>query len=233
MGKKKHLEVKTVKNQKLKNGLIYSGTCLWNDKYYPIPNGYGQGLFSNGHLYRGEWINGKMSGKGQLIQPKIFDYNGEFLDGNMNGQGRMLLKAGNIKSMEGIWKDNELNGFGCVDYFDGSRYIGEFQHFTKHGRGRCLYSDGSIFSGVFVKGKKNGFGKMKYSDSSVYIGHWLDDMRHGFGFYVLLNGDYYSGYWMNNKKNGNGIYYSRLYSCAIDYVWHDDTRVHISRSYHY
>ena len=82
-----------------------------------------------GNTYNGCWSNNRPEGYGLLInsEPSIFGeiyYIGEFQDGKKSGEGTMTY-LNNIK-YEGIWKDNEIIGYGKYILPNGNEYTGCF-----------------------------------------------------------------------------------------------------------
>jgi len=50
--------------------------------------------YVKGHVYIGEWINGKQSGSGRLIMNDGLTYVGEFKDNLKNGKGLTVWPNG-------------------------------------------------------------------------------------------------------------------------------------------
>ena len=112
---------------------------------------------SNGEdcFYRGELdLDGNFNGYGELYLKSGKKYEGKFTDGKLNDKGRLIDLFG-IKCYEGIFKDNRpMEGFGRIEFTDGSYYIGEVKYFEPHGKGTKYgrYND-VINSGFFFMGE--------------------------------------------------------------------------------
>jgi hypothetical protein len=75
-----------------------------------LRNGYGKCTFKNG----------------------LFAYEGEWLDGKMHGRGKLVL--GDAGMYEGDFRLNEITGTGLRQWPDGSTYSGEFLEGERHGQ---------------------------------------------------------------------------------------------------
>jgi hypothetical protein len=89
-------------------------------------------------------------------------------------------------------------------YANGSKYVGEWHNFKRHGEGELRFPDGSYYKGHWENDKKNGQGFMRYYDISRYQGNWKDDKRDGLGRMDYINGGIYKGNWKNDKRDGLG-----------------------------
>ena len=135
-------------------------------------------------------------------------------------------------SYEGEIKNNIKEGYGKYITIDGTYYIGQFSHGSRHGKGADYYQNNSIMhEGDFINNKLDGKGKFYDIDGSYYIGQFYNWMKHGKGTeyypdgkvkyegdynmgkiegngkYIYENGDYYIGEFLNNVKHGKGKEY--------------------------
>ena len=78
--------------------------------------------WANKKTYDGNWINGKMNGKGKFTYQDGSYYEGEFVNGKKNGYG--IYKWDNDKYYEGKWKNDKQNGYGV--YYDKNKVIKGF-----------------------------------------------------------------------------------------------------------
>ena len=52
-----------------------------------------------------------------------------------------------------MWKENKMSGFGCFNWKDGRKYIGEYITDYKEGKGIHIWPDGKKYIGYWRKGK--------------------------------------------------------------------------------
>ncbi|XP_038070826.1 MORN repeat-containing protein 4-like [Patiria miniata] len=102
-----------------------------------------QGVYKypDGDEYKGEWLEGKRHGVGQLILADKSVYIGNFDQGLCSGMGVMVFP-------------------------DGTKYEGEFQQGRFDGVGVFTRSDGMMFEGQFKQGKVSGLGLLTFADGT-------------------------------------------------------------------
>lgn len=76
--------------------------------------GKGVATFSNGNVYEGDFVKGKIEGEG-------------------------TLKSSNGDKYIGLWRSEKMHGTGTYFYGDGDKYEGEWQNDKRHGVGRVEY----------------------------------------------------------------------------------------------
>lgn len=77
-------------------------------------------------VYRGAWLNGRMSGTGTYKWSDGCSYEGSFLDGRMNGYGKLIWPEGSYYN--GTWKDGAITGQGTFySAFTRITHMGIFQ----------------------------------------------------------------------------------------------------------
>ena len=54
---------------------------------------------------------------------------------------------------EGLYKNNELNGYGRIFFPSGQYYIGMFKNNDYHGKGIRVFPDGRVEDGIFRENK--------------------------------------------------------------------------------
>ncbi len=97
-------------------------------------HGYGLYFFEDGGYYKGDWENGTMKGKGEMLIPDLEQYLGEFENG-------------------------EYHGFGILNYPDGGRYEGKWSKGKKEGKGKIFYppdSEVKYIEGEFANDEPKG-----------------------------------------------------------------------------
>ena len=110
----------------------------------------------------GEYKNGKFSGQGTYLDKnREIIYQGGILNGNRHGKGFTLAYIdGSLFSLNGEYKNDFANGFGKLQYGDGSTYEGNFLDGSPHGLGTLTYPiSGTIDRGIFTDGDLNGNGQ--------------------------------------------------------------------------
>ncbi len=102
-------------------------------------HGWGTAVYPDGSNYVGQWVNNNPSGKGKLTN-KITDpkipaeyYEGEWLGGKMNGKGTQYWKDGS--SYTGEYLLGQKNGFGTFSWPDGNKYTGHYKADLREGQG--------------------------------------------------------------------------------------------------
>lgn len=109
------------------------------------------------------------NGLGKLTIPGQFIYEGEFVNGKMQGKG-VKTWINNNRRYVGEFKNDEPNGYGTLTFFNGDVYEGEFRNGDSDGIG--IYRFGHfIYEGEFSDGTFNGRGvltnKIKNTKSNV------------------------------------------------------------------
>lgn len=151
------------------NGDIYEGE--WSDGK---PNGYGKMFYKKGgnegnpgDIYDGEWLNGNRHGQGQMVFSKpTWD-----IDGQIANQKSPIsfewwvaalrkqrddimptfvkpLQGERTASYEGEFKDNKINGYGTMIFWNASsKYQGNFKDNKMDGDGIMIYANGHTYKG--------------------------------------------------------------------------------------
>ena len=83
-----------------------------------------QYLYTDGGIYEGEWLDGKMHGRGLYTFPNGNKYDGEWQDDVKEGYG--VLQYINGERYEGYWKDDKAHGKGTLTYIHGDKYVGDW-----------------------------------------------------------------------------------------------------------
>lgn len=159
----------------------------------------------------GSCKDGEVIGRGEVIwtfmrQGKFVtsEFKGNFIDGKISGYGVRKFQSGSIYRGEMI--NGIRNGRGKYTYPNRDVYEGHYEDGKRHGRGIYYFASGSVFEGTYKNGKKEGDGVYRRSNGSVYEGPYKDDVRHGFGRYTFSSGNYYEGQFQNDTPNGQGKY---------------------------
>lgn len=181
------------------NGLVYKG--LWDKDRVGD-----KGIFIDlkGNYYKGDLLNGKYEGEGELFLKDKFKYTGIFKDNFPNGKGTLIYFEKNIK-YSGEIIEGKKHGKGILEFADGTIYEGDFSNDFIEGKGIIRFSNGNIFEGLFKEGKIQGKGKFIWSDGKIYDGEYEDFLKKGYGKFFWNEDKYYEGQWLNNKQHGKGV----------------------------
>ncbi|EQI38835.1 MORN repeat family protein [Clostridioides difficile Y184] len=117
--------------------------------------------FSNGDVYVGKFLEGKMEGKGSYT---------------------FFVDEGTVMEYIGEFKEDKKNGKGNFIFSNGNEYIGYFEEDMMSGIGNMLYSSKDEYIGTWKNGKKDGKGIYKWSmmDDKLYLdGMFCDNMPIG------------------------------------------------------
>ena len=109
---------------------------------------YSRKEFSNGSVYEGEFLNGKMHGQGKYTWPSGDSYEGGFADG-------------------------AFEGYGVYTHASGSRYEGAHHNDKRHGEGILYHASGEIEkvvyeNGTLVEREPMTIGKISFSELSSW-----------------------------------------------------------------
>ena len=170
--------------------------------------------FTNGDMYIGRLLDGKMIGIGSYIFAAKEDdegninteYIGNFVNGIREGKGTFTFSNGN--EYIGNFVDNKSNGVGRMKYNNGDEYLGNWEEGTKEGMGIYTWKNGYMYIGDFKDGKMDGEGSCFNSKGElVYSGEWLKGQIHGKGKYIWNKNKYYEGEFVQGEKHGTGVFY--------------------------
>ena len=139
--------------------------------------GWGREIWSDGRIYEGKFIKGKLCGKGIYKDDTVF-YIGDFNNSIKDGKGEIFT--------------------------DSYHYIGDFVKDSFEGEGKLdKYGEGS-YEANFEDGKINGYGIFKWVNGDFYEGNMKDGRMDGYGKLTTFDRNIYEGQFKNGKFNGNG-----------------------------
>ena len=217
---------------KNENGEIYEGDFMDGKKHGKGIMKYPNTNKNKEEVYEGEWANDERSGKGVVKFCNGDIYEGEWAADKQNGIGIIKYSENNEKnrlSYDGKWKNGMINGFGVMNWKDGTRFEGDWINDTKEGKGKyftpdglkyegefkgtyhgngILYSSDQIikYKGTWLQGRyQTGYGKMEYENGHIYEGEWMEGNTHGKGKYIWPDGEVYDGDFLNGIITGRGI----------------------------
>lgn len=171
--------------------------------------------FSNGDMYIGRLLDGKVIGIGSYIfSPDSEDsegainteYIGNFVNGVREGKGTFTFANGN--EYIGNFQNNKSNGIGRMKYNNSDEYLGNWIDGRKEGLGIYTWEDGSIYIGEFKDSKMDGNGSCFNSKGElIYDGEWKRGQIHGQGRYIWNKDKWYEGEFQQGQKHGVGTFY--------------------------
>lgn len=185
---------------KMNNGTYQSGT--WDNGRFL--NGECIIYYKNGAVFKGNKVNGEISGYGVYTYSDGTKEEGYYVNGEINGQCVIYYNNGTV--FKGNKVNGEISGYGETTYSDGGWYKGNWENGKRNGYGEMKYTDGGIYKGNWVDGSREGQGTMYYSSGTVYTGNWSGNTANGQGTMNYKNGDSYTGGWKNGKRHGYGTY---------------------------
>ena len=113
---------------------------------------------------------------------------------------------------------------------DGQKYWGEFKNNQMNGYGIIEYPGEIFYQGEIRNGRMEGFGEFFWKRNKKYIGYYKNDKRNGFGIYIFkgeellknvlksesicdisgVNGlSAFIGFWKDGKMDGFGMKISK------------------------
>lgn len=180
-----------------KEGQLVKGRIYFpNDDIYEgdVKNstfeGHGTLYFSDGVIYKGEFVCGERSGKGQQIYPDHSIYNGQFKNDLFNGEGEFTWSNG--VTYKGMFVDSQLCGKGklmCSKL--NSCYEGMFKENKFHGKGKYIWGNTqNVYEGQYENGIKQGKGVYVKNKKFVFDGMFNNGKPHGYGEISIGNVKY-------------------------------------------
>lgn len=180
------------------DGRRYEGSLAFGGR----PNGPGVMTWPTGSQYKGDWVNGRRTGKGEYFEAGKLVYAGEWHNDLQNGKGVEHSEEG---VYAGSFSFGLRSGYGELRYRNGDVFSGAFQNNRIHGTGTLKYAVGGAYRGQFKDGQFHGSGDMTYPGGSRYMGEWSKGERHGSGVFYYSNGNKYAGGWQFGRRNGQGV----------------------------
>lgn len=189
------------------NGAMYKGNWVDDQK-----NGIGYYEYhptSEYKNYKGDYVNGKMTGSGIFIYKNGQKYVGDFYENYFHGQGTMYYADGKIESgkwdydkfvgsnenQKGCISGNCSNGYGTYITSTGGKYVGEFKNDNYEGKGTFTFSSGESYTGEFKAGTYSGNGTYTFTNGDKFVGQFLNGTYDGIGTIFYANGTTKSGIW--------------------------------------
>lgn len=150
---------------------VMSEYCKSEVNYMPIQTPMG--------TYKGDIVNGKMHGLGQIVDPHNFVvYDGGFKDNTFDGYGVLFNKQNmNANTANSTHIDKEV---GFVDL-------------------NLVAHNWAKYEGIFKDDKKSKIGYWYFNNGDMYFGEFAEDKAEGYGVYSMADGHKIVGLWKSNK----------------------------------
>lgn len=125
--------------------------------------------------WSGACKGGAGSGPGELVWSTdgVAEYGrliGNFVQGKIEGKGKQIFHNG--EAFEGIFVDGKRRGQGVQLYANGDRYEGDFQDWNTAVKGMLVKKNGERYEGEFKNGQMNGKGVLTGADGSRQAGRF-------------------------------------------------------------
>lgn len=171
-----------------------------------LNNKQGEGvLISNaGSILKGNWVNNQFTGWNQMIQPIGCMYIGNFINGKIEGKGEIhTFNNDNGFIYRGEFVNGLREGQG-IESSKGKTFVGEFNNDSKC-KGKLVFDSGDVYEGEFENNSFNGKGHYTWKNSGhEYVGEYKNDKFNGEGIYRWNENDYYKGGYKDGLKQGQG-----------------------------
>jgi hypothetical protein len=144
------------------NEVIYKGQMRdgWR-------HGYGAIRYIDGSSYVGEFSNSLFHGQGKFQSPKG-SIEGRFVNDKANGPCVITFFESVTRKVSGTCVNDDIQGYGQIDWSNGNSYTGELKQSNVNGRGVYLEVGGIRSEGVFVGGKLSD-GKITYLNGNYRL----------------------------------------------------------------
>ncbi|XP_071826960.1 MORN repeat-containing protein 4-like isoform X1 [Apostichopus japonicus] len=96
--------------------------------------------YQDGEEYRGDWVEGKKQGLGELTMTDGTKYTGGFENGLFSGVGVLAFPDGS--KFEGQFSGGKFEGYGIFKGAHGMTFEGEFKQGKVSGKGLITFPDG-------------------------------------------------------------------------------------------
>ena len=165
-------------------------------RLYPV-------IIEGEYTYRGQWKNGKITGKGIMTYKEANKIYGNFQENKIDGFTKIINEEGDI--YQGFFTKGEANGYGIITTLKEASFQGIWLNNNQHGFGYEKWPKGGGYEGEYIEGKKDGIGILYFVQGGSYEGDFENNEMNGIGIISLANGKKYIGYCKNNKMDGYGV----------------------------
>lgn len=152
---------------------------------------------ANGSVYKGQLVQGKPAGPGQLQLPGDVHIDGMFVAGKLHGRG--IVSKPNGWRYEGDFQRGDMTDRGVQSDRDG-RYVGDFVRGKFDGIGVLSDTKGLRYEGGFKAGKFDGRGNLLLANGVRVIGNFAAGHPDGRMTIVATNGQRGEKTFANGKE---------------------------------
>lgn len=121
---------------------------------------------SDGGLYRGEMLNGRITGKGAYQSAIGEIWKGNFVNGILHGENGVYRNIAG-ETFTGNWRNGELHGYGIYHNDMGDSYEGHWLANRRHGRGYEYVKNKGFYRGYYINGFKSGKGELDFGRRKI------------------------------------------------------------------
>lgn len=186
------------------DGSVHTG--MWDNGIEPCT---GQWQFKTKDVFLGTYSEfdcetGKRGlGHGEIKYIDGGSYTGDVIDSAKHGHGKLICFKGGIKSYEGSYNMNQMDGRGKLIYTNGDKYEGQFSDDCLHGQGILTYANGDSYEGGFEEDFKTGQGTLTFASGGSVCGLWEKNKLNGKGYYENADKSKYEGDFVDHRKQGS------------------------------
>jgi hypothetical protein len=141
---------------------LSSGNGFVNPYLDGEPNGLVEIFFSDGAYYRGNMINGEITGQGDYQSAFNEIKSGTFEKGYLHGKNGFYQTSSEDVYI-GNFHYNEIHGYGTyLSNRTGDSYDGYWENNLRHGRGISKFTNVGCHRGYYINDVKHGKGSLEY-----------------------------------------------------------------------
>lgn len=136
--------------------------------------------------WTGNCENERANGKGKRTWRRLKDgkwsksiFIGAMRDGKLHGRGVLIETTG--ETYKGDWGNNKKNGRGVTTWAIGDKYVGGYRDNKRHGDGVYTYSNGDRYDGGWKSDYEEGDGVFSLANGEKCTGVWRKAKLLGMG----------------------------------------------------
>ena len=118
--------------------------------------GTGVYIWASGDTYVGEWVEGRMEGRGSKWMSSGDHFVGWWVRDKAEGVGRKVFASGDVHA--GGYRGDLREGWGVYEWVNGDRFEGWWVRGAQEGVGSYYFANGDCYKGGWEGGRKQGRG---------------------------------------------------------------------------